>query len=166
MWVLAACAGCSTRSKGSQQALRLSHPVRVARNFSRKGWWLFFKDGSGQGQGRAGPGQAGQGQAGICQPGAPNFLGVPQTPRTDQHHVNGQGFGVLLYCLTAERSTAGLGHCGPCRPGTFTRRSDGTLGRGPRSEPRAPMQMVRRALGSLGNLTGILREGFLLPPMP
>ena len=31
LWVLAACAGRSTRSKGSQQTLRLSHPVRVAR---------------------------------------------------------------------------------------------------------------------------------------
>ena len=33
---------------------------------------------------------------------------------------------------------------------TIPRRSDETLGRGPRSEPRAPMQMVGRALGSLG----------------
>ena len=31
LWVLAACAGRSTRSKGSQRTLRLSHPVRVAR---------------------------------------------------------------------------------------------------------------------------------------
>ena len=42
LWVLAACAGRSTRSKGSQQTLRLSHPVRVARkpaknDFSRFG---------------------------------------------------------------------------------------------------------------------------------
>ena len=47
---------------------------------------------------------------------------------------------------------AGLGHYSPCIPGGFTlpHRSDGTLGRGPRSEPRAPMQMVSGALGSLG----------------
>ena len=33
---------------------------------------------------------------------------------------------------------------------TLPHRSDGTLGRGPRSEPRAPMQMFSNALGSLG----------------
>ena len=43
--------------------------------------------------------------------------------------------------------------------GSFTlpHRSDGTLGRGPRSEPRAPMQMVSGALGSL--LIGFRVEG-------
>ena len=51
-----------------------------------------------------------------------------------------------------KRSIAGLGHYSPRKPGGFTlpHRSDGTLGRGPRSEPRAPMQMVSGALGSLG----------------
>ena len=44
LWVLAACAGRSTRSKGSQQTLRLSHPVRVARkqaknDFSGQAGW-------------------------------------------------------------------------------------------------------------------------------
>ena len=41
LWVLAACAGRSTRSKGSQQTLRLSHPVRVARKPAKNdfsGW--------------------------------------------------------------------------------------------------------------------------------
>ena len=40
----------------------------------------------------------------------------------------------------------------PRIPGGFTlhHRSDETLGRGPRSEPRAPLQMVSGALGSLG----------------
>ena len=49
-----------------------------------------------------------------------------------------------------KRSIAGLGHYSPRIPGGFTlpHRSDGTLGRGPRSEPRAPMQMVSGALGS------------------
>ena len=64
LWVLAACAVRSTRSKGSQQTLRLSHPVRVARK-QRKAGRLSRK--GGRGQGRAGPGQAGQGQAGAGQ---------------------------------------------------------------------------------------------------
>ena len=42
-----------------------------------------------------------------------------------------------------KRPIAGLGHYSPRIPGGFTlpHRSDETLGRGPRSEPRAPMQM-------------------------
>ena len=82
--------------------------------------------------------------------------GTPQTPpSTDpKKHVapNDKGFGVLLYCLTARGQIAGLGHYSPRIPGSFTlpHRSDGTLGRGPRSEPRAPMQMVSGALKSLG----------------
>ena len=49
-------------------------------------------------------------------------------------HINGEGFGVHLHCLTAERSIAGLDHYRPCIPGGFAlpHRSDGTLGRGPR----------------------------------
>ena len=62
------------------------------------------------------------------------------------------GFGVLLYCLTAKKSFAGRRHYSPRVPGGFTlpHRAVGTLGRGPRSKPRAPMQMVSGALGSLG----------------
>ena len=95
------------------------------------------------GQGRANPGRAGQGRAGQGQ--GRGRAGQGRAP-------NGRGFGVLLYCLTAERSTAEQRHCGPRIPGGFTlpHRSDGTLGRGPRSEPRAPMQMISGALGSLG----------------
>ena len=59
---------------------------------------------------------------------------------------------VGLGCLTAERSIAEQRHYGPRIPGGFTlpHRLVETLGRGPRSEPRAPMQMVSGALGSLG----------------
>ena len=45
--------------------------------------------------------------AGVDRPA----LGGPlpsRPPRTDRNDVNGEGFGVLPYCLTAERSIAGL----------------------------------------------------------
>ena len=80
--------------------------------------------------------------------------------------------GLLEVLTPTRRGRAGQGRAGPWnsppwyppRPpkkaqttlqvnsGAFTlpHRSDGTLGRGPRSQPRAPMQMVSGALGSLG----------------
>ena len=79
------------------------------------------------------------------------LLGAPQDPLKKHKPRQWWGCGVLLYCLTAKKSFAGRRHYSPRLPGGFTlpRRSDGTLGRGPRSEPRAPMQMVSGALGSL-----------------
>ena len=84
-----------------------------------------------RGQGRAGQGRAGQGRAG----------------QGSTHDPNGGGFGVLLYCRQRSHSRGGV-----TTPGGFTlpHRLVETLGRGPRSEPRAPMQMVSGALGSLG----------------
>ena len=80
------------------------------------------------------------------------LLGAPRDPLKKHKRRQWRGCGVLLYCLTAKKSFAGRRHYSPRLPGGFTlpRRSDGTLGRGPRSEPRAPMQMVSGALGSLG----------------
>ena len=115
------------------------------------------------GQGRAGQGRAGAGQERpdpqhprcleFASLGPQTPLEVPlQTPQKSTDHANGGGFGVLLYCLTAKKSFAGRRHYSPRVPGGFTlpHRAVGTLGRGPRSEPRAPMQMVSGALGSLG----------------
>ena len=54
LWVLAACGGRLTRSKGSQQTQRLSHPVRVARKHSKarrlfeKRLWPFAKTDLGR----------------------------------------------------------------------------------------------------------------------
>ena len=66
---------------------------------------------------------------GICQPGAQTPLEVP--------------------CLGGRNRAKSLQSS---YTGGFTslHRSDETLGRGPRSKPRAPMQMVSGALGSLG----------------
>ena len=113
---------------------KLSHPVRVAREI----------------RGVAPSDRPRRPRApGLCQPdqGVPTRL-CQDTPKGPP------GFGVHLYCLTAERSMAGLCHYSPRIPGGFTlpHRFDGTLGRGPRSEPRAPTQMVSGALGSLGGL--------------
>ena len=82
--------------------------------------------------------RAGQGRAG-------------QEGRAGREGGAGRGRG-RLYCLTAKKSFAGRRHYSPRTPGGFTlpHRADGTLGRGPRSEPRGPMQMVSGALGSLG----------------
>ena len=78
----------------------------------------------------------------ICQPP----LGLPpQTPQKNRSALHGRGFGVHLYCPTAERSMAGLRHYNPCIPRGFTlpHRSDGE------APGRAPMHMVSGALGSL-----------------
>ena len=129
LWVLAACASRSTRSKGSQQTLRLSHPVRVARKqskagrFSRRGWWPFAQahlSGEGQGTGTRRPpkppgsfwrlmGPPPRTGPGSCQPWGPRpFGGSPQTPpSTDQNDINSEGFGVLLYCRTARGQQRG-----------------------------------------------------------
>ena len=148
LWVLAACAGRSTRSK---------------QGFPTNNWPLAPCQGcSKAGQGRAtfekrvlgldaGQGQGGQGRAGQGRPG------TPQTPRTDQKDFNSEGFGVLLCCLTAERSMAGLRHYSPCNENrevlpSLAVPSDARL------EPRAPMQMVSGALGSLG--FGVYGLGF------
>ena len=87
--------------------------------------------GAGGAGGGGGQGRAGQGRAG---------------------HTNGGGFGVLLYCLKPKKSFAGRRHYSPRIPEGFTlpHRLVETLGRDPRSEPRAPMQMVSGALGSVG----------------
>ena len=119
--------------KGSQQTLRLLHPVRVAR---KQGMSLFlvirgvaFWDGPrrswGPGFCRAGartPDPPIDPQiSGICQPGpdppdppqragqvqeAPGPWNLPgwglRPPHgTDQKHINGRGFGILLCCLSA-----------------------------------------------------------------
>ena len=83
-------------------------------------------------------------------------LGVPPTPPTDPKKARPP----QSLLPNGKRSMAGLGHFRPCIPGGFTlpHCSDGTLGQGPRSEPRAPMQMVSAALGSLGSRV----EGFFL----
>ena len=61
LWVLAACAGRSTRSKGSQQTLRFSHPVKVARKQGKQGDFL-------RGRARGRPN-------GICLLGGPREIG-------------------------------------------------------------------------------------------
>ena len=130
--------------KGSQQTLRLSHLARVARKQSKaarlfeKRLWPFAKT-------------AGAGQAGIVPSDRP--WQPPRPPRTDQSDANGQWSWVCGHSLlpNVKNSIAGLVHYSPRIPGGFTlpHRSDGTLGPGPRSEPRAPMKMVSGALGSL-----------------
>ena len=154
-WPLAPCQGCS-KARESRTTFRSMFSVRM-QGRGREG-----RAGQGRAGGRAEQGRAGQGRAGharnlqgpvpeICQPGAPDPR-IRQLGR--QKLLNGEGFGVHPYCLTAERSMAGLCHYSPCIPGGFTlpHRSDGTLGWGFRSELRAPMQMVSGALGSLGLL--------------
>ena len=71
LWVLAACAGRSTRSKGSRQTLRLSHPVRVARKPAKTDF-SGFRAGDRAGLPRTCPEFAGAG----------NLAGSP--PRTGQ----------------------------------------------------------------------------------
>ena len=107
------------------------------------------RPGSSAGQGRAAQGRAG-GQFASLEP--QTAWGYTPRPPKSTDDPNGGGLGVLLYCPTAKKSFAGRRHDSPRVPGGFTlsHRSDGTLGRGPRSEPRAPMQMVSGALGSLG----------------
>ena len=48
LWVLVACAGRSTRIKGSQQTIGLSHPVRVAREQGKQGDFSRFRAGREQ----------------------------------------------------------------------------------------------------------------------
>ena len=91
------------------------------------------------------------GVCGICQLGAPRppcAGSPPDPPGQTEVPAMVRDLGSIL---TAERSFAGRSHYSPRIPGAFTlpHRSDGTLGRGPRSEPRAPMQMVSGALDSL-----------------
>ena len=139
LWVLAACAGRSTRSKGSQQTLRTLSKTRVPKTWSTRTPCIWDRLQPPDPTPRTGP----EGPGSLESAGR-----APDPPSTSR------GFGVLLspYCLTAERSIAGLGHHRPCIPGGFTlpHHPDGTLGRGPRSEPRPPMQMVSGALGSFG----------------
>ena len=159
LWVLAACAGRSTRNKDSQQTLRLSPFGGLLKER------LFAFQGQETGQGRLAAEllertwrgrpltQAQEAPApwnvpayGPKRPRAslgPQTPGVP--PQTPGYPPDPPG-------QTKPRSIAELGHYNPRIPGGFTlpHRSDGTLGRGPRSEPRAPMQMVSGALGSLG----------------
>ena len=114
-------------------------PARVARRGPEAG--------QDAGQGKAGQGRAGQGGG----PGRPGAGGrakfpfrVPQT-RPDPKHANGEGFGVYLYCLTRGGVTTVLVYREALPSLTvLSRRSAGGLG------PRAPMQMVSGALGSLG----------------
>ena len=110
--------------------------------------------GRGQGAGGRGQGRAGAAQGSAERAGGGGLAGRAGAGRAGQStdDINGGGFGVLLYCLTAKKSFAGRRHCSPRIPGGFTlpHRFVETLGRGPRSEPRAPMQMVSGALGSLG----------------
>ena len=83
LWVLAACAGCSTKSKGFQQTTWPSRPLSA-------------KTGrAGQGRaGRAGQGRAGQGRAGRAgRAGQEGSRAGPggQRPNTDQKHANHRG---------------------------------------------------------------------------
>ena len=93
---------------------------------------------------------------GICQPGAPDPPGgTPPDPPTHTQKTKATQWSWVWgpsLLPNGKRSIAGLSHYSPRIPGGFTlpHRSDGTLGRGLRSEPRAPMQMVSGALGSLG----------------
>ena len=213
MWVLAACAGRSTRSKGSQQTLRLSHPVRVARKQGKERLRAFHGQETGQGRlaaellertWRGRPlGQAQEAPApwnlpawgpgsyftafrkiggiapsdgprppklpktdqaacrenwhrprrsrvpGICQAGAPDPPGgTPPHPQNRPKTPSWSWVWGSSLLLDGKKSIAGLGHCSPRIPGGFTlpHRSDPR----PRSEPRAPMQMVSGALGSFG----------------
>ena len=126
-----------------------------------------FKDGSGQGQGRAGPGQAGQGQAGqanvarkqsrgsrnapdlgICQPGPQTFWGYPPDPQDRPTPRQRSGVWGTSFLPHGRKVNSGAGSA--VLVYGLPHRSDGTLGQGPRSESRAPMQMVSGALGSLG----------------
>ena len=77
LWVLAACAGRSTRSKGSQQTLRLSHPVRVARKQGKERLFAFQAEETG----RAGSSDRRFRVFGICQPGVPPGGLGPQASR-------------------------------------------------------------------------------------
>ena len=126
-----------------------------------KGCWNGTKPGrgrgQGQGRGRAGHGAKARGQEAKGARGTFRFWlfvflllesgRFPPRPDRETHaHVPAWG------CLTAVRQFAGRRDYSPRLPGGFTlpHRADGRLGRGPRSEPRAPMQMVSGALGSLG----------------
>ena len=102
------------------------------------------------GQGRAGQGRAGAGQAG--QGRGQGRAGQAGTPAKSTDDTNGRGFGLLLYCQRQRSHSRGgvttvLVHREAL---PLPHRLVETLGRGPRSEPRAPMQMVSGALGSLG----------------
>ena len=139
---LAPCEGCS--KAGQRTTSRVS---RTGDRAGQVGCRTFGEDlaGSPLRTGPGGPGslestslgpRLGPGSLESASLGPQTPLGVPpQVSRTD-----------------SKRSIARLGHYSPRIPGGFTlpHRSDGTLGRGPRSEPRAPMQMVSGALGSLG----------------
>ena len=152
LWVLAACAGRSTRSKqGFPTNTWLLAPCqgllesRAKRTICRKKRVLGL-EGRGK-EGRA-AGQGRQRQTGPEGSGSPKSARAPQTllevPPDLPEQTKTPHWSWVYY----EASS----HFRPRIPGGFTlpHRFDRTLGRGPRSEPRAPMQMVSGALGSLG----------------
>ena len=88
--------------------------------------------GKGTAQGRAGQGRAGQRRAGQGRAGQRGQAG--QGRAAAQQGAAGQ---------LGSRASLQSSYTGRLYP----HRSDGTLGRGPRSQPRAPMQMVSGGLG-------------------
>ena len=100
--------------------------------------------GQGHAQGRAGQGRAGQRRAGQGRAGQ---------RRGGRAGQAGQGRAAAQQGAAGQLGSWAAGrHYSPRIPGGFTlphrsHRSDGPLGRGPRSQPRAPMQMVSGGLG-------------------
>ena len=142
---LAPCQGCSTCYRGGQGTAGRArqstarhgtawHGTHGTARQGRAGQGRAGRQGQGQGQGQGlGQGQGqGQGQGRAGRGGA----GQGRAPKKATVEVH-------LYCLTAERSFAGRRHYSPRVPGSFTlpHRAVGTLGRGPRSEPRVPMAL-------------------------
>ena len=132
LWVLAACAGRSTKSKFPTRALSGLLDVLTQ-----------GRAGQSTGQGRAG--QEGTPVASTAQEArleSASLGGAPQTPTAQKGSLE---FGSLgppqtpqkSTAPTAERSIAEQRHYGPRIPGGFTL-------------PHRPMQMVSGALGSFG----------------
>ena len=159
---LAVCAGRSTSSKGFQQTTRPSHPVRVARSLitnqhntsrmrevaPRTGPTLPNSNFPGN----LGRRLAAKSPCNLRGPtplrplwyfvGPPGRQSAPPPPPPPKPEKWGS------FCT--ERSFAGQRHSKHRERVSLPHRSDEMLGREPRSEPRAPMQMVSGALGSLG----------------
>ena len=161
---LAACAGRSTSSKGFQQTPRPSHPVRVARSLITNQHNTSRMREVAPRTGPTLPNSNFPGNLGRRLPAkSPCNLTGPHTPPASWYLsrilVGFRRTSWAAICppkpekwgsFCTERSFAGQRHSKHRERVSLPHRSDEMLGREPRSEPRAPMQMVSGALGSLG----------------
>ena len=131
----------AARRKASFQQTRPVRATRRANTGQGRAGQAGQRAGQGRARARAGQGRAGQGRAAQGQGRAGQRRGGRAGQAGQGRAAAQQGAAGQLGSWAAGR------HYSPRIPGGFTlphrsHRSDGPLGRGPRSQPRAPMQMV------------------------